>query len=233
MVSSRKKQVRREQESNDDKEVCGKPRQMPPPAEESGGSEAETARMTTGTIARPGQRRGGEFLRPAAKHGLNSRPHLKRMDYSPGRKDDRYQRRCGLRRLWSKAPRALSAARSLDENDSFAACFFGESLFFFLLCEVSSLLSCAVWSPNQGSLRVSTWRKNMRTMKRSEQEERDKNVVTRVMHSSSLFRRSYNGKKQFSCEAFLLNIHCLQPRAIALIEIKTQRNAARKSGNVH
>lgn len=43
-----------------------------------------------------------------------------------------------------QAPRALSAARSLGENDSFASCSFGESLFHSFTPEKSSgVLYCA------------------------------------------------------------------------------------------
>ena len=113
MVSLRKKQVRREQENKDDRELSGKPKQRPPPEKGTGGSDAGTSATAVGAIARPGQRRGGGVSRPSStKHGLASRPHSKEMNDWPGRKDGRHKKRAA-----ASSARSLSY-RSLAENDS-------------------------------------------------------------------------------------------------------------------
>ena len=206
LVSSREKQVHREQESKDDRELCGKPRPRPPPEKVTGGSEAGTSAATVGATARPGQRRGGGVSRPSSpKHRLASRPHSKEMNDWPGRKDVRHKMR----------PGASSASslnyRSLGENDSFAARSFDESLSFppcasglsERLLGARTLLRC------RGAVRGE-----------KDRESRKK------YHLSShalilpffvfLLPLTWQ-KKTFLLQSLLLNLYGLQPRAIALI----------------
>ena len=156
MVSSREKQVRREQESKDDHELCGEPRPRPPPEKGAGGSEAGTAAPTVGAIARPGQRKDGGVSRPSSpKHGLAPRPHSQGKSQSPFRRAGRHKEGPGQARRapssmdylmkMTRLPRAPSTLDHLMKMTRLPLCSFGGSRYFFLPpAKSAGVLSCTL-----------------------------------------------------------------------------------------
>ena len=220
MVSSREKQVRREQERKDDRELRGKPRPRPPSEKGAGGSEAEIAAMTVGAIVRQGQHGDGGVSRPSSlKHGLAPRPHSKGKSQSPSRRAGRRKEGPGQARRapstmdflmkMTRLPVAPSTRDHLMKMTRLPLCSFGGRRYIsFPPAKSAGLLSLPYASGLSERLLRS------RTLLRRRAELRkgggvrvvtQKNIIIRVTRPSSLFSCSYClswQKNHVYCKAF-------------------------------